>query len=78
MFHCGKDGTRFIVEGGILFRFLVELDVQIDQRVALTGFDGGTVAPSLVRNDHLAELGTPVAEVVDADAVIAAEGVQLL
>ena len=78
MFHGSENGTCFVVEGRILFRFFVELDVEVNQCIALACLDGCAVAPSLVRNDHFAKLGTPIAEVIDADTVIAAECMELL
>ena len=65
-------GTGLVVERGILLRFLMEFDIKIHKLArGVAVFDDGTVAPAFVGNYHLAELGAPVAKVVDADGMIA-------
>jgi len=69
-FELMEFGSRFVLECVVVFAFVVVADVQLYEFVNAALFDGFAVAPLLVCGDLLAELGTPVAEVVDADAVI--------
>ena len=67
-----------IVQGGILFGFLVELDVQAHQLGHAVTLHVFLLAPGLVGVDHLAELGAPVAQVIDAHGLVAQEIVDAL
>ena len=78
MLQLGELGARRVLEGGVLLRLGVELDIERDQLVDLACLHRLTAAPLAVGDDQLAELRAPVAEVVDADAVPARKGVQLL
>ena len=65
--------TAQIVQGRILLGFLVELDVQTHQLGNAVALDVFLLAPGLVGVDHLAELGAPVAQVIDAHGLVAQE-----
>ena len=66
-----------IVERGVFFGFLVEFYVQAHKLVNAELFDGRPVAPELICRYLLAELRSPVAEMIYADAFVTAEFVQL-
>ena len=83
----GKQGKRFLVavldlfepsaalllKGRVLFRLLVEADIQRQECADAALLDRVAVAPALVGADELAELRTPVAQVVDAHGMEAQE-----
>ena len=68
-----EPGAALVLERRVLLRLLMEADVQIDHRLHAALLDLLAAAPLLVGADHLAELGAPVAEVVDAHGGVAVE-----
>ena len=60
----------FVVERRIFFGFFVELYINLDKLVDSAFFDGLTVSPLAESHNLLAELSSPVSEMVYADAVI--------
>ena len=66
-----EPGAGPVVERLVALGLPVEAHVELDQLVHAAALDGFAVAPGLVGADHLAELRAPVAQVVDAHAVIA-------
>ena len=71
-------GARLVVEGTVLFRFLVETHVQRVERAQASLFDILFFAPALVRGNEFSELRAVVAEVVDADGRIAQKLMQFI
>ena len=69
-------GARLIDQGLVLLSFGVEADVEPHQFVALALLDRLAASPLAVGDDHFPELGAPVAEMVDADAVVTRELMQ--
>ena len=66
-----EPGTAFVFQTLVLFCFLVEFHVQAHQLVNAALFHRFLAAPLLVGTDHLAELGAPVAQVIDAHGGVA-------
>ncbi|MPN47585.1 hypothetical protein SDC9_195188 [bioreactor metagenome] len=58
--------------------FLMEAHVKLSQTNGTFFLDLGLNAPELVRRDQFTELRAPVAEMVDADAVISHEFIDLV
>ena len=56
----------------------MEADIKIDHSLNAAGLNRRPVAPFFIRADHLAELGTPVAQMVDAHRGIAIEVINAL
>ena len=69
--ELGKDRTGFVVQRRILLRLFMELRVVTEERLDRLALDVFLVAPVAVGADHLAELRPVIAEVVDADRVVA-------
>lgn len=65
--------AALIVQRGIFLGFLVELDVQANQFVHAAFLHFFLIAPELIGADHLAKLRSPVAQMVDADGLVAKE-----
>ena len=68
-----KISRRFLVQAGIVFHFYMEFGI-----VGQQGFNGLVnnvffISPSSVSTDHLTELGSIVAQVVDPYRIIAQE-----
>ena len=63
--------SRFVVHFGIVFAFLMVLDVQAREFFHAALFDFFRATPTLIRVDEFAELSAVVAEMVYADRVIA-------
>ena len=68
-----EPGAAFVLEGWILFRLLVEADIEGGHSVDAVLFDLLLRAPLLIGADHLAELGAPVAQMIDAHGRVAQE-----
>ena len=70
MFDFQKPLSRLVGELGVVFFFLMEADVNFLQGLYSALVDGFLVAPKVVRNDKLAKLRAPVAQVVDTYDVV--------
>ena len=68
----------FFVQRIVLLRLSVETDVERDESVDPAGLDLLPASPFAEGYNQLSELGSPVSEMVDADAAVAAEGVNFL
>ena len=68
-----EPGSPFILQLRIVFGFHPEAHVQPGHLLHAAALHGFPVAPMLVGADHLAELGSPVPEMIDADGFIAQE-----
>ena len=66
-----EPGAAFILQGRILFRLFMEADVKSLQFGDAALLNRFLRAPLFVGADHLAELGAPVAEMVDAHGGVA-------
>ena len=73
-----KPGAAQIQQALVLFALLVKLHIQLNQRVHSALFHLFPASPELVGGQHLAELGSPVPQMVDAHAPIAAKTIQLI
>ena len=73
-----EPGAAKILQLGILFRFLVELNVQARHLLHALFADGGFIAPQFVGSQQLAKLRAPIAQVVDAYALVAHEIVEIV
>ena len=73
-----EPGAAKILQLGILFRFLVELNVQARHLLHALFADGGFIAPQFIGGQQLAKLRAPIAQVVDAYALVAHEIVEIV
>ena len=73
LLELGELCSCLVIKTCVLFCFLVELYVKLNESVDALALDLFTVAPALECNDLLTVLGTPVTEMIDADAVVSAE-----
>ena len=73
-----EPGATLVVQGGILFGLIVELHIQAQKLGNALFLDLLLGTPGLVGVDHLAELGAPVAQVIDAHGLVAQEIVDAL
>ena len=66
-----EPGAAFIFQLGVLLRLLMEAHIQVAERLHAALLDLFLRTPVLVGGDHLAKLGAPVAQVIDAHGAVA-------
>ena len=77
LFKLCKLGACTVIQSGILFGFLVESDIKADELVNAEFFNSLSVAPEFVCRYLLAELSSPISEMIYAYAVVSAELMKL-
>src|SRR5690606_24161820 len=70
LFESEKGGARLLVQGGFIFRLIVEPHVKAEQVGERRPVEVDVAAPPPVGHDELSNLGAPVAQVIYADDAV--------